>query len=1005
MRQIELHKQIDKIIYQDPESLDPTEVLSLVTSNNDTYMYFYDQVDKRWLEWLWENEFLNKLQEKTEGPSRFSYRMPELQYLVRMADKKPQTVTDIMLGIPINSETFNPEVVSQFLRICAKLPGDQLAKMAPKIRDEQWVKLIEGFSGFGAEYKDILSTLKEAADYESIITLAEALLLVRPREEVKEMDEVLEDNPFYFDELSYTGIFRQLAEIGKEHALEAFKLVLDKLTEIVNLGDRDKKSVFDIVDRYHFFDVDFFSLDLEQEEHVSHRENSQQLAAAAKKLSDRTIGANCNNPDSAIQYYDRYIVKVLPDSQVTWRFKLYISSLCPNTFKEQVKTALFRLFENRDPIEIDFGAEYGKLLQNTFSIFNEQERREYIDRAIEYFTREADNKDLQKTLKIHGEELLSILQGYLTVQDKERLKQANIDLIPDYEPTPPVSPIEGGMVQPQAPEKLGDYSIEDISNKLKNEWAPRQLREMHKNDYFLRPTNAEGVGNQLRTDIAQRLPKYLEVSELFFDRENLSSHYTYSFLRGVESVVKNSETSMSEIDWSKLIQLFLNIKESSATTTFDDEKEVRQYDTWLAGWTTVHGVMAELLEELMKDRDDGAIIKFTEYRDQLFSLLDYLLKHTDPKPQDEDPETATSTISRAGSKEALVTSPYMQAINSVRGKAFEAFMMFVYQDGKKFGDDADIKLSQDAKGLYKTTLKRENTRALMCMFGRYIPSFYYRDREWIRGLLPKIFSKDPEQSRLYLAAWEGYLINNLFKDIFTDRKFQNLYKRGLEISDIKETTREYFRDPDEGIAAHLALAYVHYEKCTLSYPLLEKFWNTNNPKQHQSFVDFLGRKYMSSSNEETEQLIQDEPRVKRRLRDLWKKLLNEFNDPELFQEFEHWINLENGVFSPKELAQYVRRTLEKTGGVLEWHIGLQESIEPMSEAAPHDALEIIRLYLLEGGVRKDENQIFILDEEWYRALQVLYNNPKTKTDTYNLIDDLIHEGSSRFWELKEVVED
>ena len=44
-----------------------------------------------------------------------------------------------------------------------------------------------------------------------------------------------------------------------------------------------------------------------------------------------------------------------------------------------------------------------------------------------------------------------------------------------------------------------------------------------------------------------------------------------------------------------------------------------------------------------------------------------------------------------------------------------------------------------------------------------------------------------------------------------------------------------------------------------------------------------------------------------------------------------------------------------------------------------------------------------LDQEWFEAFKTLYSNPTTKAGTYNLIDDLIREGSGPFCRLKEVI--
>jgi len=89
---------------------------------------------------------------------------------------------------------------------------------------------------------------------------------------------------------------------------------------------------------------------------------------------------------------------------------------------------------------------------------------------------------------------------------------------------------------------------------------------------------------------------------------------------------------------------------------------------------------------------------------------------------------------------------------------------------------------------------------------------------------------------------------------------------------------------------------------------------------------------------------------------------------------------------------------------LEWDYALAKSIDELAKVAPKETFDIIRLYLLEGGVRVGKMRMpFTYDEEWFRAVKILYDNLETRADTYKLIDDLIREGGSTFWKLKEII--
>jgi len=450
------------------------------------------------------------------------------------------------------------------------------------------------------------------------------------------------------------------------------------------------------------------------------------------------------------------------------------------------------------------------------------------------------------------------------------------------------------------------------------------------------------------------------------------------------------------------LTLYFSDNFSGEKDAFKNEKREREvFDGWLSGWTAVHSAITDVFQTLLNGKD--AVIDLSKYRDPIFEIVSYLLRYPDPIPKDEDLETAGS---KTGTSDGnfIVSDPYSRAINTVRGRAFQAFALFVYQDGDKSDKTDKVKISLDSKKLYEEVLQNEDTRALMFMFGHYIPSFYFRDIEWMLGLLPQIFPSEPEKKHLYIAAWDGYLANTLYQEIFSDSEFQKLYERGIALTDIEDPERKYFKDPDESLAIHLALAFMHYEEFDFEHPLFKSFWEKDNPDQQADFMSFLGRSFVSGSNTSANDLLEKEPSSKQRLKDMWDWLLENCNESQPFIEMGFWISLEKSIFETKWLAEHVRKSLEKTNGVLDWDYGLEKTINHFAKEAPKETLEIARLYLLEGGVRGTNKRFPMhIDNEWREALEILYKSKATKSGTYTLIDDLVREGGSTFWGLKDVI--
>lgn len=995
-----------------PQKLNVEKVRELINLNPDSRQYFYAKADERWLSWLWENGFLDVIKQKAEDPTRYGYRTPEVNYLVKVAEKVPAKVVDIMLQVPISRENFNPEVVDRFMRICSTLPAIELKRMVNKIRKDGWVPLMGAFNDWGFEYEKMIKTLTEAKDFDSVLILAEAVLSVRIKKEAEqEKRGFLSDSPFYFKELSYTKVFEYLLKVDEENTERALALATNIMKQVVLFGEKEgKDEVFKVYDSFFLLDVDFFDLKLSERDRLSHRDDVKNLAAVITELTRRTIGSYDTDPWRAQELYKKHF-EPLPDSRSMWRLKLFVFALYPEYFKDELKDAFFRLFSvERYYNEIISGTEYMKTLRAGFSVLSDADKREYIKRVMEYFIKKDREKENEKENWHlgYGSRILSALSDYLTDEEKQTATDAGFTIRPDYEPEPSIK-MGGfaGSIRPRGPttqEEFGNLLVTDITNKLRAEWTPEKLAKENKNEDFHNPLNAEGVGEMLRVDIAKRLQDYINNANFFFERDVLDQHYTYSFLRGIQEVIRGNKTDVSGVNWDNLVPLLVAIKESGKAKPFDNEKRERDaFDAWLSGWTGVHSAMTDVLQELLNEERGNVKFDFTKYRDDLFAIISYLLAYPDPIPVDEEPKTATMTTTSPGTQEQMVSDPYSMAINTVRGRAFQTFALLMYQDGKKFPKEEKIKISQDVKKLYEAALKSENTRALMFMFGHYLPSFYFRDKEWIQGLFSKIFPAEREKKNLYTAAWEGYVSANLYDEIFFNPDIQKLYERGLALTDADFPKQKHFKDPDEGVAVHLALAFIHFSKFGFDHELFKKFWGTSNVENHKDFISFIGRHTISRESA-TEWIKHNNVNIEK-LKKFWDWALENCNADAL-TGFGFWINVERSPLDTKWLAQHARQTLEKTKGYVEWEYGLMRSLVTFAKEAPEDTVAILRAHILEEVAKHEPVRTWLhMDTEVYDAFRELYKNAKTREAVRSLINDLLPYRNGMFWGLKSILEE
>ncbi len=996
MNQIELHNRIDEYIAHGPGKAAWTAVKKITEIHLDVKKYFYTRADEKWFD-LVRGDILNVAKTKASDPTKYSYQTPELDYLARVAEIIPQKVTKLILDTSISKENFNPEVVDRFLWISSKLPADQLKRVVVKIRDDQWIQLMAPFNRWVFEYQKMFETLAVAKDQDSILILAEAVLRTRSKDELAKINNgISTDNPFFLSDLSETDIFSLLASSDDKHLDAALRVATNALAGVIRTGDRED-NVFEIGEIFHLFDVDFFSLELGKGRHYSHRDEVRELAAVVKTLVNRSIGKSCNDSKETRRIYEH--IERLPDSRSMWRLRLYVWSLCPKVFKDELQTAFFKGLESREMLwPITGGAEYDHALKRCFDVvLSEEDRKAYIQRAFEILDVNEEHP--------YGYGIFASIQRHLSEPQKQRVEALyKMPLDPNYTPEPSVGHSYAGTIVSQSPKEADDVwgkPVPEIVQALETRLTPEQLQKIDGRKDFLKPVNAEGVADKMRSQMKERTSEYTANATLFFDRKLMDPHYTYSFFRGVDEIIRLHREKVSEINWQQIIALGVAITKEGQRESFDFTKREREhFDAWLAGWIGVHDGLGDVLQDYLRNDNGITEESFNKNREDLFKIICYLLTIPDPVPKDEQPETAGMTTTPPGG-EKLVSDPFAIAINSVRGRAYQAFVMFMEWDGRKYAKDAKVKLSPDVLQEYKDLLARENTGAIFFMYGHYLPFFYFRDVKEVRKLLPQIFTSDSKKVHLYLAAWEGYLTRSLYREMFV--QLQGEYERAIKNNPDSYPKRNYRADLDEALATHMALAYIHFEDFTLDSSLFKLFWSTPNQKRYQEFVSFIGR-YVISKDHAKENLAEN-PEIKlSKLIDFWDWTLEYVNDPDVFAEYGFWMDTTGGLYDDvTALARRIQKTLKKSKGKVDWEIKLMDSLPTLAAAVPKDTLEILRLYLKPLDVSPRSRHFMHVDADLVNIFRTLHKNPETQDETYKLIDELLPLGNGVYWKLKEAL--
>ena len=271
--------------------------------------------------------------------------------------------------------------------------------------------------------------------------------------------------------------------------------------------------MFEYEDIFSLYDVDLFTLEMGQKEYLSERDNVRELVAVIKVLAQKIISSYGIDPFRVQELYKKYF-ESLPNSIYMWRFKLFILTLYPQYFKEELKHEFFRVFEYEKPWIFTNGAEYEQALQKGFHVLGE-DKDKYIEQVVSHFGKKGDER-----YKMIGSDILSSILCELNEPQKQTAQLEGLKLKSEYKPEPSIGQIRGGVVIPKSPismEKFSGLSIDDIAKNMRGEWDPANLAAKNTPDDFLSPLNAEGVGEMLRKDIGKRLPDYVKKQICFMN--------------------------------------------------------------------------------------------------------------------------------------------------------------------------------------------------------------------------------------------------------------------------------------------------------------------------------------------------------------------------------------------------------------------------------------------------------------------------------------------------------
>lgn len=961
-----IFEKINTYTNRDPEKgEDIIFLMNLVYSDDmNLYHYFYSNVKYSWIKLLEEKGYLSK-KINSYNTKELDSRYGEITFLENASEEYPKDVANVLLNLK-KSKDLSQLIVTSFLRISINLPKEMFYKLADKIIQEKWLEYCN-YKGYGTYHHDsMLKKLKEYDSYGNLLKVANSMLtLKKSNEDAKSSSSYENEEDFEINMLDLRNgeVFGYLSERpNEEYRNKVLVMLINKVNQLIRIysenittgESEDEHPSFSYYDPLGFYgygaDISFIEEQTAIPMDTTRYDGMRYMLFMLNKILLDEMG---RDPDQANSIYLKYLgafsgrgndvkdIKLI-HSPATWRLRLHLLSIAPKSFEAENKDLLFYLFEAQVFGYAVKSEEYFLALQKCFPMLKESDKLEYINKLISFHGNYNDEDPAyikQKVCDVSG-----MLEDYIKENPAVERKFKENSIIPnyDYKPKPNdahkvISTWSDDLIRPITDEEFAEISVVDIAKKLREEWSAVgffQTKTGHSVNECI-----YGVNKALIADISTRPDKYCQNAERFFEIDIVDPSYTRSYFDGMEQVLKNEELQLLSDSLTPVFRMCKSI------VSIGNGKLLLKADNGM-GYNSAIKSMIRFLQALITSSNQDMENYVQDNRNNIIEIIKLLLTSDDLSWEEE--------------KNSRL-DPFMTAVNSIRGMAYQLLVNFTCID-------SNDSIAKDIKGVYKRSLENEETRALFFLFGRYLSSFYHRDKKWTGIQINKIFPQEETKKHLFSAAWEGMLSDERRLYILSRPKIQKVYLRGFDIiSEGSSSQQNNFINPNQNLAGVIAAAYLNILDFDDNHPLYKRLWEKGDIRTQKYFVNYIGEVAFSNRMNNTF--------GKKRFNALWENILEDnAKDSQILRELGYSIELNNN-FGPRWLAKMLYRTLKATHGQLSRYYKIREIIVELAKEAPKDTLEIIKLIMARKPYNDNEYYEIIggTGKEWREAFHVIYN--------------------------------
>lgn len=795
------------------------------------------------------------------------------KYIRNIASKIPEKIIAFIkdYNVDYTIDDRNRSIRQYFLQAACEMPAEKAIEVVEILEKQKWVQDVHASYDFLIyEAKKLLEKLIEAKQKEASLLLTEKLLDVRKtlkdKYKLREV-EGLADNH------QYGEIVECLRKIPVENFPEFIGVLVDKLRQTIDISD--DKGLY----------TQIWRPSIEHSE--MHRDDVVDILIDGIIDLLKTYFVYCgeSNIDAL-----KVIETLLKDEHVIFtRIKLFFYRKFPDDCRSKIQWAII---DNFDVYGVE--KEYDELIEQEFDKIDIAFKEKYLELVVSG-PKEKKKSDDEKYLRYWKISKLILVKRSLNKQwQKIFADLLNGDDEEKYKPM--YSGIMTSWSGPTAPQKaieLGAMSLDKLIGYLV-EWTPKKG--------FAEPSRM-GLGREL-VEVIKSDPQTYSENALLFEDEGLHVVYLYQYFFGLKEALRNG----GQIVWPSVLELMKIIVDKAKTNSlpvFASEE-----DDWNVDWSNCFQYMADLLENGLNS-SKHEIPK--SLQKDVWEIIKYLC---------EDKEPDLDYEKKYGGENS---DYYHLSINTTRGEAFHALFNYIFWHDKHFKKKGVSRIPDDVKLLLEDHLdiKREPGFTIRSVYGRFFPWLFIYDKEWAQNIIEKLFPIDDFERRY--AAWETYLINAVYPEIF--EKLRPQYEKA--ITELRKTSLKTNKRPIDlfqRLVEHLMIAYF-YEIIEYDDPLLKKLDEMADWEQKSWAINFAGRVYIASEN-----AVREKEPSKERLKTFWENRLKESRNVEELKEFGWWMRVD--FFDNEWMLKNLLETLNQTRGVIDPDYRTLEILDELAEKYP-----------------------------------------------------------------------